>query len=72
MRRRRYAWVALLWIAMNCLPPADAADLSRPGSHMVEHENCLVIAFSGAKQTMEAATVSLDDVDALIAKGAAE
>ena len=33
--------------------------------HMIEHDGHLLIAFSGAKQTMEVLEVSLDDVDAL-------
>jgi predicted neuraminidase len=37
--------------------------------HMIEHHGHLLIAFSGAKQTME---VSLDDVDQLIARERAE
>ena len=31
--------------------------------HMIEHDGHLLIAFSGAKQTMEVLKVSLDDVD---------
>ena len=31
--------------------------------HMVEHNNQLFIAFSGAKQTMEVLAVSLDEID---------
>jgi len=34
--------------------------------HLIEHEGDLLVAFSGAKQTMEVLKVSLDDVDALI------
>jgi hypothetical protein len=33
--------------------------------HMIEHENQLLIAFSGAKQTMEVLNVSLDEIDRL-------
>ncbi len=36
--------------------------------HMIEHEGHLLIAFSGAKQTMEVLQVSLDDVDKLITR----
>ena len=36
--------------------------------HMIEHEGHLLIAFSGAKQTMEVLNVALDDVDELIAR----
>lgn len=36
--------------------------------HILEHDGHLLIAFSGAKQTMEVMKVSLDDVDALIRK----
>lgn len=36
--------------------------------HMIEQDGDLLIAFSGAKQTMEVLKVSLDDVDRLIAK----
>lgn len=32
--------------------------------HVIEHEESLLIAFSGAKQTMEVLKVSLDDIDA--------
>ncbi len=35
--------------------------------HIIEHDGHLLIAFSGAKQTMEVMKVSLDDVDALLA-----
>lgn len=35
--------------------------------HIIEHDGHLLIAFSGAKQTMEVLKVSLDDVDALLA-----
>ncbi|MBC8218127.1 MAG: exo-alpha-sialidase [Planctomycetes bacterium] len=35
--------------------------------HMIEHDGRLLIAFSGAKQTMEVLRVSLNDVDELIA-----
>ncbi len=34
--------------------------------HIIEHDGHLLIAFSGAKQTMEVLKVSLDDVDRLI------
>ncbi|APZ95898.1 sulfatase-like hydrolase/transferase [Fuerstiella marisgermanici] len=34
--------------------------------HIIEHDNNLLIAFSGAKQTMEVLKVSFDDVDGLI------
>ncbi len=34
--------------------------------HIIEHDDYLLIAFSGAKQTMEVLKVSLDDVDELI------
>ena len=34
--------------------------------HIMEHDNHLLIAFSGAKQTMEVVKVSLDDLDRLI------
>ena len=34
--------------------------------HIIEHDSNLLIAFSGAKQTMEVLKVSLDDIDALI------
>ena len=34
--------------------------------HVIEHGGKLLIAFSGAKQTMEVLSVSLDDVDALL------
>ncbi|MDV6030086.1 MAG: sulfatase-like hydrolase/transferase [Phycisphaera sp. RhM] len=34
--------------------------------HLIEHDEHLLIAFSGAKQTMEVLKVSLDDVDALL------
>ena len=36
--------------------------------HMLEHEGHLLIAFSGAKQTMEVLRVSLDRLDQLIAE----
>ena len=39
--------------------------------HILEHDGHLLIAFSGAKQTMEVLKVSLDDVDALLADGRA-
>ena len=35
--------------------------------HIIEHDNHLLIAFSGAKQTMEVIKVSLDDLGPLIA-----
>ena len=34
--------------------------------HIIEQDGHLLIAFSGAKQTMEVLKVSLDDVDKLI------
>ncbi|MCS7469709.1 sulfatase-like hydrolase/transferase [Stieleria sp. ICT_E10.1] len=34
--------------------------------HLIEHDEHLLIAFSGAKQTMEVLKVSLDDLDALL------
>lgn len=34
--------------------------------HIIEHDNHLLIAFSGAKQTMEVMRVALDDIDALV------
>ncbi|QEG02231.1 Arylsulfatase [Stieleria maiorica] len=34
--------------------------------HLIEHDGHLLIAFSGAKQTMEVLKVSMDDVDAAI------
>lgn len=34
--------------------------------HMIEHDGQLMIAFSGAKQTMEVLNVSLDDLDKMI------
>ncbi|WP_372898868.1 sulfatase-like hydrolase/transferase [Stieleria sp.] len=34
--------------------------------HIIEHDEHLLIAFSGAKQTMEVLKVSLDDLDALL------
>ena len=36
--------------------------------HIIEHDGHLLIAFSGAKQTMEVLRVSLDDLDTLIAE----
>ena len=36
--------------------------------HMIEHDGHLLIAFSGAKQTMEVLKVALDDLDRLIQK----
>lgn len=36
--------------------------------HIIEHKGNLMIAFSGAKQTMEVLIVSLNDVDGLIDK----
>ena len=33
--------------------------------HIIEHDGHLLIAFSGAKQTMEVLNVSLDDLDDL-------
>ncbi len=36
--------------------------------HMIEHDGQLLIAFSGAKQTMEVLRVSLDELDKLIAE----
>ena len=36
--------------------------------HMIEHNDQLLIAFSGAKQTMEVLNVSLDDIDRLRAQ----
>ncbi len=36
--------------------------------HIIEQDNHLLIAFSGAKQTMEVLKVSLDEVDKLIAR----
>jgi iduronate 2-sulfatase len=36
--------------------------------HMIEHDGYLMIAFSGAKQTMEVLRVALDDVDKLVAQ----
>ena len=35
--------------------------------HIIEHDDHLLIAFSGAKQTMEVMKVSLDDVETLLA-----
>ncbi|QDS91537.1 hypothetical protein FF011L_02670 [Roseimaritima multifibrata] len=35
--------------------------------HMIEHDGHLLVAFSGAKQTMEVVKISLDDIDALVA-----
>ncbi|MDC0291754.1 glycoside hydrolase [Verrucomicrobiales bacterium] len=35
--------------------------------HIIEHDDHLLVAFSGAKQTMEVLKVSLDDIDTLIA-----
>jgi len=40
--------------------------------HMIEHDGHLLIAFSGAKQTMEVLRVALDDVDKLVAQEAGE
>jgi hypothetical protein len=37
--------------------------------HIIEHNGHLLIAFSGAKQTMEVVTISLDDLDRLIKEG---
>ncbi|WP_298868463.1 exo-alpha-sialidase [uncultured Gimesia sp.] len=34
--------------------------------HIIEHDGSLLVAFSGAKQTMEVLKVSLDDVDRLL------
>jgi len=34
--------------------------------HIIEHDGLLLIAFSGAKQTMEVLKVALDDVDSLL------
>ncbi|MDC0263446.1 exo-alpha-sialidase, partial [bacterium] len=34
--------------------------------HIIEHDDHLLVAFSGAKQTMEVLKVSLDDIDTLI------
>lgn len=36
--------------------------------HIIEHDDHLLIAFSGAKQTMEVMKVSLDDLDEMIAE----
>jgi hypothetical protein len=38
--------------------------------HMIEHEGHLMIAFSGAKQTMEVLKVELDDLDQLLVQKA--
>ncbi|QDV24618.1 exo-alpha-sialidase [Aureliella helgolandensis] len=35
--------------------------------HVIEHDGHLLVAFSGAKQTMEVLKISLDDIDRLIA-----
>lgn len=40
--------------------------------HMIEHDGHLLIAFSGAKQTMEVLKISLDDLDQLIAEESKE
>jgi hypothetical protein len=40
--------------------------------HMIEHDGHLLIAFSGAKQTMEVLRVSLTDLDRLITEGQPE
>jgi predicted neuraminidase len=40
--------------------------------HVIEHDGHLMIAFSGAKQTVEVLKVSLDDLDALLATGITE
>lgn len=40
--------------------------------HIIEHDEHLLIAFSGAKQTMEVLKVSLDDVDKLIGPNKSE
>ncbi|MDF1745609.1 MAG: hypothetical protein P1V19_18060, partial [Gimesia sp.] len=36
--------------------------------HIIEHDGSLLVAFSGAKQTMEVLKVSLDDVDKLMSQ----
>ncbi len=38
--------------------------------HLIEHDGHLLIAFSGAKQTMEVLKVSMDDLDDLLENGA--
>lgn len=40
--------------------------------HLIEHDGQLLIAFSGAKQTMEVVRVSLDDLDAITRRSAAD
>lgn len=40
--------------------------------HIIEHDNHLLIAFSGAKQTMEVMKVSLDDLESLLMPGSVE
>lgn len=40
--------------------------------HIIEHDGHLLVAFSGAKQTMEVLQVSLSDVDRLISTGQRE
>lgn len=36
--------------------------------HIIEHDDHLLIAFSGAKQTMEVLKISLDDIDSMLSR----